>query len=123
MPWFSKNEPTMIVIVPTFTKGSILNNEITEDQVGALLIAREFSKLGIKLESETLEEIQLLEEKMKTNSIEEILLATKHGQKLINLGFKTDIEFCSRLNFTSVIPISENETYSLSNTNRVVIIT
>ena len=119
----TKNNPLTIVIVPTFTKGSILENDITEDQIGALLIAQEFRKVGIELESETIEEIKFLEEKMKTSSIEEILLSTEHGNKLINLGFKEDIEFCSRLNFLTTVPISENKTYNLSNNKQVVMFT
>ncbi len=114
------NSPLTIVIVPTFTHGPITDNTVTEDQIGALLITQEFKKVGMKLDSKTLKEIKLLEEHMKNLSIEEILLATDHGQKLIDLGFTKDIEFCSRLNFTSKVPISENNVYELSNRNKVV---
>ncbi len=116
----TKNNPLTVVIVPTFTHGPITDNTITEDQIGALLIAREFNKVGMKLELKTQNEIKLLEEHMKNLSIEEILLATDHGQKLIDLGFAKDIEFCSRLNFTSKVPISENNVYELSNKKKIV---
>ena len=114
------SEELKVVIIPTFTHGSIIENENTEDQIGSLLIAREFLRAGIELSPELTEEITFLEQKMSKQSLTKILEETEHGKKLINLKFKHDIEFCSRLNEFTQIPISRNDVYALSNGNNVV---
>lgn len=113
-------EELKVVIIPTFTYGSIIENESTEDQIGSLLIAREFLRAGIKLSTDLKEEIVFLEQKMNKQSLAKILEETEHGKKLINLKFKHDIEFCSRLNELTQIPISKNDVFTLSNGNKIV---
>ncbi|NHJ32885.1 MAG: 2-phosphosulfolactate phosphatase [Asgard group archaeon] len=113
-------ENLKIVIIPTFTYGSIIENESTEDQIGALLIAREFLKSGAEISQGIKEEIDFLEQKMKKKSLTEILEETEHGKKLIDLDFRYDIEYCSRLNTLPQIPISRNDILTLSNGNQVV---
>ncbi len=113
-------EELKVVIIPTFTLGSIINNKITEDQIGSLLIAREFLNLGIQLSKELLEEISFLEEIMIEKPLTQILEETEHGKKLINLKFRHDIAYCSQINKITVTPISKNEVYTLSNGKQIV---
>ncbi|MBK5112630.1 MAG: 2-phosphosulfolactate phosphatase [Candidatus Heimdallarchaeota archaeon] len=114
------SEELKVVIIPTFSHGSIIEYENTEDQIGSLLIAREFLKMGVELSVELKEEIAFLEQKMNKQSLTKILEETEHGKKLINLKFTHDISYCSRLNELTQIPISRNEVYTLSSGNKVV---
>jgi len=109
-----------VVIIPTFTHGNIVNNKKTEDQIGSLLIAREFLNLGIQLSEKLLEEISFLEQQMAKQPLAQILEETDHGKKLINLEFRHDIAYCSRLNELTETPISRNNIYTLSNGKEIV---
>jgi phosphosulfolactate phosphohydrolase-like enzyme len=115
-----KKIDTKVVIIPAFTEGSIINCEITEDQIGSLIIAREFGKKGVKLNKELRKEINHLENLLKKQSLVELLTETKHGQKLVKLNFEHDIAYCAKLNQINVIPISHNNIIRLSNNSQVV---
>jgi 2-phosphosulfolactate phosphatase len=110
----------VVVIIPAFTEGSIISNEITEDQIGALLIAREFQKHGIILDKEIKEEIVFLEKILEKETLTTVLTNTKHGQKLVNLNFEADIAFCAKENQLNIVPISQNEVVTLSNNSKIV---
>ncbi|NHJ38511.1 MAG: 2-phosphosulfolactate phosphatase [Asgard group archaeon] len=116
----TNNDDLKVVIIPAFTEGSIIDSEITEDQVGSLLIAREFNNKGIKLDDEIQNEINYLEKLMNKNSIEEILSKTKHGQKLLKLEFEKDISFCAKINQINITPKSKNDVIKLSNNSHVI---
>ena len=115
---FSKE--VKVVIIPTFSHGSIISNEDTEDQIGSLLIAREFQRLGIKLSVKLTEEIAFHEKKMSKQSLTKILEETEHGRKLIDLKFRHDIAYCSRQNELTQVPISRSDVFTLTNGNKVV---
>ncbi|MBN1328628.1 MAG: 2-phosphosulfolactate phosphatase [Candidatus Heimdallarchaeota archaeon] len=108
------------VIIPAFSEGCIENNTITEDQLGGLLIANEFQKLGVTLSKEISEEIAFLKQLLRTTTFYNLLNQTEHGKKLIKLGYSADIEFCSRLNSIDITPISRNDIITLANNMRVV---
>ena len=110
----------LIVLIPCFTEGSIIDHELTEDQLGALVIAIELKNLGIELPSGLKEEVLYLEEKLKKQSLKELYLETRHGQKLIDLNFVDDLEFCSQISKIDFIPISRNDIVTLSNGVKVV---
>lgn len=112
-----------IVIIPAFSEGSIISNEITEDQIGGLIIAQEFKKAGFTLSKGILDELEGFEKLLEKQSLFQILLNTVHGQKLIELGFKDDIEFCSNVNKISAVPTSLNEIEELPNGQKVVKLT
>ncbi len=116
----TNNDDLKVVIIPAFTEGSIIDSEITEDQVGSLIIAREFNNKGIKLDDEIQNEINYLEKLMNKNSIEEILSKTKHGQKLLKLEFEKDIAFCAKINQINITPKSKNDVIKLSNNSHVI---
>lgn len=109
-----------IVIIPAFSLGSILKHELTEDQIGGLIIARELKKEGAILEQGILEELDYLERKMAEKTLFDLLLATEHGQKLVELGFKNDIAFCSQLNELNEVPLSKNEVVELDKQYKVM---
>ncbi|HUT81304.1 MAG TPA: 2-phosphosulfolactate phosphatase [Candidatus Bathyarchaeia archaeon] len=109
-----------VVIIPAFSEGNIQNNTITEDQLGGLIIANEFQNIGVTLAQEVTEEIAYLEELLKTTTLYDLLYQTAHGKKLIDLNYIDDIEFCSRLNFINIVPISRNDIITLTNNTRVV---
>lgn len=110
----------MVVIVPAFTEGTITANEITEDQIGALIIAREFKKRGIKLDENIMSEIDYLENLLLHKSLSTILRETIHGQKLVNLNFQQDIITCAKENQNTVVPRSMNDIVHLSNNAPIV---
>ena len=116
----SEFDDVPVVIIPAFTEGVITENEVTEDQVGGLLIAREFKKAGYELSNETEEELFYLSKLLEKASLEEILAKTKHGQNLIALNLEEDIAFCSKLNAISDVPVSMNKIQVLENGSRVV---
>lgn len=116
----AKIKETKVVIIPAFTEGSILDSELTEDQIGSLIIAREFNKKGIKLSDELQNEICYLEKLLKTNTIGDLLTKTKHGQKLVKLNFEKDIAFCAKLNQINITPESINDIIQISNNSYVV---
>ncbi|GAV22596.1 2-phosphosulfolactate phosphatase [Carboxydothermus pertinax] len=41
----------------------------------------------------------------QNNSPEEVLTRSFHGQRLINLGFQKDVEYCASLNLLDVVPV------------------
>ncbi len=112
-----------IVIIPAYSEGTIITNEITEDQIGGLIIAQEFKKAGLSLSKEIDAELEHFEKLLEKQSLFQILLKTKHGQKLVKLGFKKDIEFCSKVNKISAVPTSINEVEELLNGQKVVKLT
>lgn len=112
-----------IVIIPAFSEGSIISNEITEDQIGGLVIAQEFKKTGFALSKEILAELEHFEKLLEKQSLFQILLNTFHGQKLVELGFKDDIKFCSTINKISAVPTSLNEIEELPTGQKVVKLT
>jgi 2-phosphosulfolactate phosphatase len=114
-----EKEP-LIVIIPAFTEGSIISNEITEDQIGALIIAREFEKQGIVLDNEIKNEIDFLNDLLTNKKLSTILEETSHGQKLVKLNFKQDIATCAKENQINAVPKSMNEIITLSNNKSVV---
>ncbi|NHK31620.1 MAG: 2-phosphosulfolactate phosphatase [Asgard group archaeon] len=116
----NENIDTKVVIVPAFTEGSIINFDLTEDQIGSLIIAREFEKKGVKLNKELRNEITYLENLLKKHTIVDLLTETKHGQKLVKLNFEHDIAYCANLNQINLIPISNNNIIRLSNNSQVV---
>jgi len=116
----SEIEQKTIVIIPAFSEGSIISNEITEDQIGGLIIAREFKRAGYPITQEISEEIDFLENMLKNQSLSAILLQTKHGQTLIELGYKDDVYYCSRINEINAVPASINDTPVLANGIKVV---
>lgn len=109
-----------VVLIPCFTEGSIIDHTITEDQLGGLVIALELKNLGIDLPSELLVEVLYLEERLSEQSLKELYLETKHGQKLIELKFDDDLEFCSQISKIDFVPISRNDIVTLSNGSKVV---
>ena len=109
-----------VVIIPAFTEGPIINFEITEDQIGSLIIAQEFEKRGIMLNKELSNEINHLKNLLKKQSLVELLTETKHGQKLMKLNFEQDIAYCARLNEINLTPVSHNKVIRLSNNSQVV---
>jgi len=115
-----EDKSKLIVLIPCFTEGSIIDHELTEDQLGALVIAIELKNLGIELPSGLKEEVLYLEEKLKKQSLKELYLETRHGQKLIDLNFVDDLEFCSQISKINFIPISRNDIVTLSNGVKVV---
>ncbi|MHA1555871.1 MAG: 2-phosphosulfolactate phosphatase [Candidatus Heimdallarchaeota archaeon] len=117
----TKNFP--IVIIPAFTEGSIISNEITEDQIGGLVIAQEFKKAGFTLSKEILDELECFEKLLENQSLFQILLNTVHGQKLVELGFRDDVEFCSKINKISAVPTSLNDIEELPTGQKVVKLT
>jgi len=104
-----------IIIIPAFTEGPINKSKITEDQIGGLIIANEFSEKGISLSKELEEEVSFLKNLLKKNTLNELLLQTVHGKKLVDLELSKDIEFCSRINQINTIPISFNDIHILTN--------
>lgn len=104
-----------IIIIPAFTEGPIIKSKITEDQIGGLIIANEFLEKGISLSKELEEEVNFLNNLLKENTLNELLLQTDHGKKLIDLGLSKDIEFCSRINQINTVPISWNNVHKLAN--------
>jgi len=115
----NEKNPLKIVIIPTFTMGSIVNKQITEDQLGALIIAREFQREGVKLSTAINNEIQYLEELLQTKTLHELLLETEHGKKLINLECTQDIEFCSKINSIDIVSISRDDLITLTNKTEI----
>ena len=109
-----------IVIIPTFSEGSIINSEITEDQLGGLIIAKEFQKAGFELNSKITEELDYLELLLQNSSLEQLFLETKHGKKLLELGYSHDVEFCSRINYVDTVPLSKNQIHTLQNGVKIV---
>ena len=108
-------ETNQIVIIPAFTTGSIINNKITEDQLGGLIIANEFKKKGYCLNDQIDDEIKYLNELLNSQTLYDLFLKTDHGQKLVALNFEEDIHFCSQLNQIKIVPISFNDVIILSN--------
>lgn len=115
---------TPIIIIPGYTEGSIINNPLTEDQLGGLIIAREFQKLAenqtINMAPELEEEIDLLNESLKPQSLYDLFLETHHAKKLIDRGLKADVEFCSQLNILENVPYSMNDYFTIENGTKVV---
>ncbi len=112
-----------IVIIPAFSEGSIITNEITEDQIGGLVIVQEFKKAGFTLSGEILAELDYFVKLLEEQTLFQILLNTLHGKKLVKLGFKDDIKFCSYINQISVVPTSLNDIEELPNGQKVVKLT
>jgi len=104
-----EREKITTVIIPAYTEGSITTQggNLTEDQIGGVIIARECQKAGLKISAEVQKEIAALEELLKTNTIEELLRETAHGKKLLKLGFDADISFSSKLNSCNIVPVAE----------------
>ncbi|MHA1127144.1 MAG: 2-phosphosulfolactate phosphatase [Candidatus Heimdallarchaeota archaeon] len=113
-----KSKP--VVLIPCFTEGSIINNKLTEDQLGGLVIAMELKKLGIELPVDLSEEVLYFEERLAKQTLRELYLETKHGQKLIDLKFEDDLEFCSQISKIDSVPLSRNDIVTLSNGAKVV---
>lgn len=109
-----------VVIIPAFTEGSIFGNEITEDQLGGLIIAKEFQKHSQILPQDLIEEITYLNDLLEKETLFELFLKTKHGQKLVNLNFKHDVEFCSQINKVTTVPYSKNDFLTISNGRQVL---
>lgn len=109
-----------IVIIPAYSTGSIISNEITEDQIGGLIIANEFRKKGYVIKKQIDEEIIYLNNLLKSKSLDNLFLETKHGQKLLDLNLRADIKFCSQLNQINIAPISYNDVIYLSNGKKAV---
>jgi 2-phosphosulfolactate phosphatase len=116
----SKDLEIKVVIIPAFSEGSIIDSELTEDQIGSLIIAREFGKKGVKLNKELSNEIIYLEDLLKTKTLVDLLTETKHGQKLVKLNFVQDIAYCAKLNQINITPLSNNNIIRLSNNSQVV---
>ena len=73
--------------------------------------------------SEILDELEYFEKLLEKQSLFQILLNTVHGQKLVDLGFKDDIEFCSNINKILTVPTSLNEIEELPAGQKVVKLT
>ncbi|MBD3191563.1 MAG: hypothetical protein GF308_13020 [Candidatus Heimdallarchaeota archaeon] len=122
---YRKNEEEKpIIIIPGYTEGPITKNLLTEDQLGGLIIAREFQKEAgnepIDMSSELLDEIGLLNSFLETQSLYDLFLKTHHAKKLINRGLKSDVEFCSKINVLENVPYSLNDYFSLENGAKVM---
>jgi 2-phosphosulfolactate phosphatase len=109
-----------IVIIAAFSEGSIITHKLTEDQIGGLLVAREFAKKGIIITDSLREEIDFLEKKLKNNSLSLLLQQTDHGKKLMDLGFEADIDFCSQINCLTNVPVSIDDHFLLDAERRIV---
>jgi 2-phosphosulfolactate phosphatase len=113
-----ENKP--VVLIPCFTEGSIIDNELTEDQLGGLVIAMELKNLGVELPVDLLDEVDNFEERLGKQTLKELFLETKHGQKLVNLKFEADLDFCGQISKINYVPISRNEIITLDNQSKVV---
>ncbi|MHA1243668.1 MAG: 2-phosphosulfolactate phosphatase [Candidatus Heimdallarchaeota archaeon] len=115
-----EDEKKSVVLIPCFTEGSIIDHELTEDQLGGLVIAMELKNLGVELPADLLEEVLHFEERLSKQTLKELYLETKHGQKLIDLQFEADVEFCSQISKINFVPISRNDIVTLGNGSKVV---
>jgi 2-phosphosulfolactate phosphatase len=107
-------------LIPTFTKGLITKNPLTEDQIGGIILAKEILKqIDISLEKSIRDEIKKLDSLLETHSLFELLKETEHGQKLVNLGYEKDIAFAARRNVVDCVPISRNEVISLEKEDKI----
>ncbi|NHJ05186.1 MAG: hypothetical protein EAX90_10200 [Candidatus Heimdallarchaeota archaeon] len=118
-----KLKSNKIIIIPAFTEGPINKSKITEDQIGGLIIANEFLKKGISLSKELEEEINFLNDLLEKNTLNELLLQTDHGKKLVDLELSKDVEFCSGINQINTVPISWNNIHKLTNNINSVLFT
>ncbi|MFW9922846.1 MAG: 2-phosphosulfolactate phosphatase [Candidatus Thorarchaeota archaeon] len=116
----SDNHKKNVIIIPAFSEGSIIENELTEDQLGSLIIAKEFQKHNIELPKELQKELIFLDKIMEKETLFELFLKTKHGQKLVHLDFKKDVEFCSRINEVNTVPYSRNDFLIIKNGEKVL---
>ncbi len=114
------NDSSKVIIVPAFSTGPLNKAELTEDQIGGVLIAKEFVSEGISIPKTVKAEIDFLEKELEKTPLSYILEKTIHGQKLVGLNFTSDIEFCSKQNFIEKAPISRNDIITLTSGSKVV---
>lgn len=84
-----------------------------EDSVCSGMLINEIVKMNSKVELSDSSLAALAIYETFGSNIYEMLLNTEHGKKLIQNGFESDIEYCSRCDITSNIPYFKSNTLKL----------